>query len=114
MTAEDRARVFKALSDPRRVEIIDRLASGRSMCGTELAEALGISLALLSHHSEVLMEAGLIRKKRVGKLRVCTLDLERVRQATGEWVGGRAPRRPAQRRRVRSEQQAPANRRARK
>ena len=107
LTAEDRARVFKALSDPRRVEIIDRLASGRSMCGTALANALGISLALLSHHSEVLMEAGLLRKQRVGKLRVCTLDLERCVWPPAGWVGGRAPRRPARRRRVRSGSRPP-------
>ena len=106
--------MFKALSDPRRVEIIDRLASGRSMCGTDLAEALGISLALLSHHSEVLMEAGILRKKRVGKLRVCTLDLDRVDQATGGWVRVRTPRRPAGRRRVTSEKRAAVKGRARK
>jgi len=91
LTADERARVFKALSDPRRVEIIDRLARRGSMCGTELADALGISLALLCHHSEVLADAGILRKQRVGKLRVCTLDLERVRQATGGW-SGTAPR----------------------
>ena len=85
LTAEERARVFKALSDPRRVEIIDRLASGKPMCGTDLAEALGISLALLCHHWEVLVDAGILRKERVGKLRVCSLDLDRVRQATGGW-----------------------------
>jgi len=94
--------VFKALSDPRRVEIIDRLADGRSMCGTDLSEALGISLALLSHHSEVLMDAGILRKERVGKLRVCTLDLDRVRQATGRWVSGRSTARPAKRPRAAS------------
>jgi DNA-binding transcriptional ArsR family regulator len=114
LTAEERARVFKALSDPRRVDIIDRLASGGSMCGTDLAEALGISLALLCHHWEVLVEAGILRKKRVGKLRVCSLDLGRVRQATGGWVGGRTARRPAGRRRVTSEKRAAAKGRARK
>jgi ArsR family transcriptional regulator, arsenate/arsenite/antimonite-responsive transcriptional repressor len=102
LTAEERARVFKALSDPRRVDIIDRLADGRSMCGTDLAEALGISLALLSHHSEVLLDAGILRKERVGKLRVCTLDLDRVRQATGGWVAGRRTARPAKRPRAAS------------
>ena len=91
LTAGERARVFKALSDPRRVEIIDRLARGGAMCGTDLADALGISLALLCHHSEVLADAGILRKERVGKLRVCTLDLERVRQATGGW-SAKSPR----------------------
>ena len=80
MTAEERAKVFKALSDPRRVEIVDQLASG-SQCGTELAESLGISLALLCHHWEVLVDAGILKKERRGQLRVCSLDAGRLRDA---------------------------------
>ena len=80
MTAEERAKVFKALSDPRRVEIVDQLARG-SQCGTDLAESLGISLALLCHHWEVLVEAGILRKERQGQLRVCSLDVKRLKEA---------------------------------
>jgi len=80
MTAEERAKVFKALSDPRRIEIIDRLARG-SLCGTDLADSLGISLALLCHHWEVLVDAGILQKERQGQLRVCSLDLERLKEA---------------------------------
>lgn len=80
MTAEERAQVFKALSDPRRIEIVDRLARG-SLCGTELADSMGISLALLCHHWEVLVDAGILRKERRGQLRVCSLDGDRLRDA---------------------------------
>lgn len=80
MTAEARAKVFKALSDPRRIEIVDQLARG-SLCGTELADSLGISLALLCHHWEVLVDAGILRKERRGQLRVCSLDSDRLRDA---------------------------------
>ena len=88
MTPEERAKVFKALSDPRRVEIVEQLAKG-AQCGTVLAESLGISVALLSHHWEVLVQAGVLRKERVGQLRVCTLDCERLRDALtmgGAWA----------------------------
>lgn len=85
LTAEQRAKVFKALSDPTRIDIIDALAKQGPLCGTELAERLGISLALVSHHWDVLVEAGLIRKKRVGQTRICTLDPEKLREATGHW-----------------------------
>jgi ArsR family transcriptional regulator len=89
LTAEQRAKVFKALSDPRRVEIVDALAKDGSLCGTQLAEQLGVSLALLCHHWDVLAEAGLIRKQRMGQLRVCTLDVERLREATFvPWTAG--------------------------
>jgi len=102
MTAEERARVFKALADPRRVDIVDLLAREGSMCGTVLADALGISLPLLCHHWEVLVEAGILKKERVGQLRVCSLDLERVRQATGGWKAPRGPSRGPGRPRARS------------
>ncbi len=80
MSPEERAKVFKALADPRRVEIVELLAQG-SQCGTILAESLGISVALLCHHWEVLVDAGLLKKERQGQLRVCTLDAGRLRDA---------------------------------
>src|SRR4051812_25675108 len=80
MSPEERAKVFKALADPRRVEIVELLAKG-SQCGTLIAEALGISVALLCHHWEVLVDAGILKKERQGQLRVCTLDAERLRDA---------------------------------
>jgi ArsR family transcriptional regulator, arsenate/arsenite/antimonite-responsive transcriptional repressor len=107
LTAEERAKVFKALADPTRIDIVDLLAKG-SQCGTTLADSLGISLALLCHHWEVLVDAGILKKERVGQLRVCTLDLDRVRQATGTWERGSltaGPKRP---------KRAPTTRRARR
>src|SRR6187431_1990750 len=80
MSPEERAKVFKALADPRRVEIVELLAKG-SQCGTLIAEALGISVALLCHHWEVLVDAGILKKERQGQLRVCTLDADRLREA---------------------------------
>lgn len=87
MTAEQRAKVFKALSDPRRVEIVEQLAKG-SESGTALAEKLGISVALLSHHWDVLVQAGVLNKERQGQLRVCSLNCEVVTEAMtlgGAW-----------------------------
>ena len=80
MSPDERAKVFKALADPRRVAIVEHLARG-SECGTILAESLGISIALLSHHWEILVQAGILRKERKGQLRFCSLDAERLRQA---------------------------------
>jgi ArsR family transcriptional regulator, arsenate/arsenite/antimonite-responsive transcriptional repressor len=80
MSPEERAKVFKALADPRRVEIVELLARG-SQCGTSLAESLGVSMALLCHHWEVLVDAGILKKERVGQLRVCSLDSARLLQA---------------------------------
>jgi ArsR family transcriptional regulator len=86
LTTAERAKAFKALADPTRVEIVDLLAAQGGLCGTELAERLGVSLALLCHHWEVLIDAGLVRKQRMGQLRVCTLDAARLREVTGAWT----------------------------
>lgn len=85
MTPEQRAKIFKALSDPRRVDMVDLLAKHGAMCGTQLAETLGISVALVSHHWEVLIDAGIVSKQREGQLRYCTLDAARIREATEGW-----------------------------
>lgn len=82
---EERAKVFKALSDPKRLDIVDALAKNGSLCGTALADELGISLALLCHHWEVLVDAGILKKERVGQLRVCSLDSERLSEVTSMW-----------------------------
>lgn len=80
MTPAERAKVFKALSDPHRVAIVEHLAKG-SQCGSDLAEALGISASLLSHHWEILVRAGILNKERVGQLRVCSLNGDTLREA---------------------------------
>jgi DNA-binding transcriptional ArsR family regulator len=91
MSTEERAKIFKALSDPLRVEIVDSLAKSGPSCGTDLSEKLGVSLALLCHHWDVLLEAGVLKKERVGQLRICTLDQPRLREATGGWAGSEQP-----------------------
>ena len=75
MTTEERAKIFKALSDPRRVELLDLVAAHGSLSGTEIAERMGISVALLSHHWEILSDAGLLLKTRVGQSRYCTAKI---------------------------------------
>jgi ArsR family transcriptional regulator, arsenate/arsenite/antimonite-responsive transcriptional repressor len=94
MSPEERAKVFRALADPRRVEIVELLAKG-SQCGTTLAESLGISVALLCHHWEVLVEAGILKKERQGQLRVCSLDAERLRDAMSMGAISDPPQVPA-------------------
>ena len=57
---------LKALSDPIRREILDRLRSGRHSAG-EIAEKFPVSGAAVSKHLSVLKEADLIRDTREGK-----------------------------------------------
>jgi DNA-binding transcriptional ArsR family regulator len=49
---------------------------------------MGVSIALVCHHWEVLVDAGILKKERQGQLRVCTLDTDRIRAAASDWSGG--------------------------
>ena len=81
----ERARVFKALSDPHRLHIIDVLSEEGTLCGTDLAARVGISLALLSHHWKVLTEAGLISREQRGQTRYCAIERERLQEVMVPW-----------------------------
>ena len=72
--------MFKALGEPNRVQIINLLAQNGAMCGTELADRLGISIALLSHHWKVLTNAGLIRCEQEGQHKFVTLESHAMRE----------------------------------
>ena len=60
--AESLAARFKALSDPARVAIVNRLAGAEDVCVCEFR--LGLSQPTISHHLRVLREAGLIEVAR--------------------------------------------------
>ena len=60
--AEALAARFKALSDPARVAIVNRLAGAEDVCVCEFR--LGLSQPTVSHHLKVLREAGLIEVAR--------------------------------------------------
>lgn len=60
LTLERRLALLKAVADPTRLEILDRLAGTSSCCPCDLQPVLGVPQNLLSHHLKVLREAGLI------------------------------------------------------
>lgn len=55
---------FKALSDPARVSIVNRIAGQGEVCTCQLTGRLGLSQPTVSHHLRVLKEAGLIEVAR--------------------------------------------------
>jgi DNA-binding transcriptional ArsR family regulator len=66
--------VLHALSDPARLEIVRRLASGAEpSCGTF---ELGLSKATLSHHFRVLRESGVVLVRPEGRKRLLSLRSE--------------------------------------
>ena len=68
LSRAQRAAVLKALSDPTRFEVLERIA--KASCPLSCMEArdtLGIAPATLSHHLKELETAGLIETRREGK-----------------------------------------------
>jgi ArsR family transcriptional regulator, arsenate/arsenite/antimonite-responsive transcriptional repressor len=57
---------FKALADPARVAIVNRLAAADEVCVCNLVAALDLAQPTVSHHLKVLREAGLVDSTRRG------------------------------------------------
>ena len=72
---EKLAKVFKALSDPKRVKIIDLLSCGE-MCGCVLLKCFEITQPTLAHDMKVLTEAGIVSSRRNGKKTLYALNRE--------------------------------------
>ena len=68
--AHDAAKVladtFKALADPTRVAIVNRLSSTDAVCVCDLTDAFELSQPTISHHLRILREAGLVEAERRG------------------------------------------------
>ena len=71
----DGIRVFKALADDSRLEIMELLMSG-AKCGCELLDKLKIGQSTLSHHMHILCEAGLVDSCKEGKWMHYSLSAE--------------------------------------
>src|SRR5262249_36000089 len=75
---------FRALADPTRRGIIERLSGGGAR-GSDLAERLPMSLAGVHQHLQVLAASGLMTWEKRGRVRWCRLEARRLREVE-EWV----------------------------
>jgi ArsR family transcriptional regulator len=68
LTASQRLAILKALADPRRLEMIERLSQCPDCVScSQMREHFPVSAATLSHHTKELESAGLIAIEREGK-----------------------------------------------
>ena len=77
---EETAEVFKALSDPNRLNIIEMLQNGE-LCACELLEDLQISQPTLSHHMKILCRADIVNCRREGKWMHYSLSSKGIKEA---------------------------------
>lgn len=72
---DDLSRVFGALADPIRRDIVARLTTADASVG-ELAAPYGVSLQAISKHIKVLEDSGLVTRSREAQRRPVHLEAE--------------------------------------
>lgn len=76
--------VFRALSDPTRRAVVQRLGRGPATV-SELAAPFGMALPSFMKHIGVLEGSGLVVSRKVGRVRTCALEPERL-AAAERWL----------------------------
>ena len=76
--------VFSALSDPTRREIL-RMLTDRDLSAGEIAEAFEMTKPSISHHLNVLKQAGLVQSERRGQQQIYSIDTTVFDEMVG-WV----------------------------
>jgi len=85
-TARNYAQLFKALSDPNRLSIVEMLSCGE-LCACVILEKLRITQPTLSHHMRSLCNSGLVNGRRAGKWTYYTLDEGALQDVRAFWEG---------------------------
>ena len=80
-------RAFRALSDPTRRAIVERLAR-EPVSVSELASPLAMSLPAVMQHLAVLEASGLVRSEKSGRVRTCGIEPEALSIAE-HWINSR-------------------------
>ena len=78
---------FQALSDPGRRAMVERLSFGPASV-SELAKPLPMTLSAVVQHLKILEEAGLIKSRKVGRVRTCTLQIRAMAEVE-RWIAER-------------------------
>jgi len=84
MADDQLSRMFSALADPTRRDLVARLATGDATL-TELASSYDVSVQAISKHLKVLEDSGLVQRSKQAQRRPCRLDAEVLDLMTG-WI----------------------------
>ena len=79
--------VFRALADPGRRVMVERLSRGPATV-SELGKPLEMSLAAVLQHVQVLEASGLVRSRKVGRTRTCSINPAALRSVE-TWISQR-------------------------
>jgi len=77
-------KVFKALADEKRLEILEQIISDEccvdKACACEMIKTLDITQPTLSHHVKILSDAKLINVQKEGKYSYFTINEEKMKE----------------------------------
>src|SRR4051794_10512211 len=90
-SAAELAAIFKALADPTRVAIVNRLAAASEVCVCDLTAAFELSQPTISHHLRLLRNAGLVEAERRGTWAYYRLVPEAIERLRRVFVAGAEP-----------------------
>ena len=79
--------IFKALADPSRRELLDRLNTRNGQSLNELCEGLGMARQSVSKHLAVLEAAGLVVSTRRGREKLHHLNTAPINDIADRWIG---------------------------
>lgn len=65
-TFETYAQKFKALSDPKRLELLNLIGLKKSVCVCDLVDEMAMPQSKLSYHLKILLNAGFLTKETKG------------------------------------------------
>jgi ArsR family transcriptional regulator len=69
-------RIAKALADPQRLEILQRVAKTGNLTCSEVTSKCPIGQATVSHHLRELVNAGLVARRKEGQYAYFTFEAE--------------------------------------
>ncbi len=79
LSLRGKVKIFKALSEERRLEIL-RYLSDREFCVGDVAQKLNMSPSVASHHLRVLENAKLVLRRKEGKNVIFRVNIKLLRE----------------------------------
>ena len=77
-------RIFYALSDPSRLSMVEEL-SKKEATVSELAQPFKMSMTAVVQHLQILEQSGLIRTRKLGRVRTCAIEPRSLEMVEG-WL----------------------------
>lgn len=69
------SKILKAISDPKRLRVIDMLSCGE-LCATEILSSFDVGQSTISHDMKILIGARIVNDRKIGKYTYYSLNEE--------------------------------------